>query len=86
MTLSADLNLPIKRARAAIVTMSVLTTAFVLHSSSMRPFGGVVALILLGKAMDVRNFVKTVSFRYPISSEYRVRLFFFENLQVSWLY
>lgn len=62
MTLSADLNLLIKRARAAIRPISVLTTAFVSPRGAMEPFYGVVALIQLGKAMDVRNFVKTVSF------------------------
>ena len=60
----ADLNLLIKRARAARPSISVLTIAFASPRQAMEPFHGVVALMQLGKAMDVRNIVKMVSFRY----------------------
>ena len=60
----ADLNLLIKRARAAGTSMSVLTIAFVSPRQAMEPFHGVVALMRLGEAMDVRDIVKMVSFGY----------------------
>ena len=45
--------------------MSALITAFVSPRCTGEPFGGVVALIQLFKAMNVRSIVQTVSFRFP---------------------
>ena len=82
MTFPADLNLLIKRARAAETPISVLTIAFVSPRQATEPFHEVVALIQLGKAMDARNIVKMVSSRYQYFSSIEL-VFFFEALQVS---
>ena len=76
----ADLNLLVKRARAARPSISVLTIPFVSPRQAMEPLHGVVALMQLGKAMIVRDIVEMVSLRYQgfPSIEFS---FFFETLQ-----
>ena len=78
----ADLNLLIRRARAARPSISVLTIAFVSPRQAIEPFHGVVALMQLGKAMDVRDTVKMVSFGYQCFPSIEF-VFSFETLQVS---